>query len=286
MIDLRFKDYFLYTQHSISTFETCPMKFKLRYLDGLKWENFPDENIKSNIMKGIDFHLLAYRYFMGISSSMIDEEELKANDKEISGVISWLKKLEAEFEIDSNALYLPEFTLRMTDSVLKIEANYDLVVLRDNRIDIWDWKTRNEPLDISKIKYIKRKFENSFQTSVYMFVLWEQMAILDKYYFQKKGRRSAVENYEQISMSYWQPDSPHILAEIKYDKNKHEEARYNLAKKIIGIKEYNFDSFDKSIFLDSCKTCEFNWYCNNEKVDYNAIIKDDDFLETLSWEDI
>ena len=40
MKDLRFVHYFLFTQHSLSTFEKCPLKFKKRYLENLKWDNY------------------------------------------------------------------------------------------------------------------------------------------------------------------------------------------------------------------------------------------------------
>jgi len=47
--DLRFFNYFLFTQQSISTFEKCPLKFKKRYLEGLKWKNVISEEAKRRL---------------------------------------------------------------------------------------------------------------------------------------------------------------------------------------------------------------------------------------------
>ena len=70
--DLRYADYFLFTQHSLATFEKCPLKFKKRYLEGLKWESSLSEDIKKRLEMGNNFHLLAYRYFLGIDPGLVE----------------------------------------------------------------------------------------------------------------------------------------------------------------------------------------------------------------------
>jgi len=68
--DLRFFNYFLFTQQSISTFEKCPLKFKKRYLEGLKWKNVISEEAKRRLEMGENFHLMARRYFLGIDTGL------------------------------------------------------------------------------------------------------------------------------------------------------------------------------------------------------------------------
>lgn len=265
--DLRLSDYFLFTQHSLSTFENCPLKFKKRYLENLKWESFPDENIKRSLEMGNDFHLLAYRYFLGIKEGL---DNLEEKNEELD---RWLKSLKGRFEIEPGFSYLPEYKLRMADSVLKLEANYDLIIIKGDVIEIWDWKTHSQKPGIKGVGK-KKNFKDSLQTLVYMFVLKEQSRLVT-------GKDTACEN---ISMYYWQPDLPNILEEIRYDENRHESARSSIEARIQKINGYDYSLFDKTLFEKHCRYCEFNWFCNNERIDFKAIEEDEDFLDELEWD--
>ncbi len=267
--ELELKDYFLFTQHSLTTFENCPLKFKKRYLEGLKWDSFPDEKIKQRLEMGNDFHLLAYRYFLGIDEGLSD-----LNEKNVE-LERWLESLKKSFKIVPDYRYRPEYKVRMADSVLKLEANYDLVLVKGDTIEIWDWKTHSGSPDSKNAKN-KKRYGQSLQTIVYMFVLKEQ------------SRLVAGKDIDcgSISMYYWQPDPPHILEEIRYSSERHEAARNLIREKIQQITGYDYSSFDKTLYMKRCKYCEFNWFCNNERIDFEAIEEDEDFLDQLLWESI
>lgn len=270
--DLRFADYFLFTQHSLTTFDKCPLKFKKRYLENLKWENFPDEEVKKRLEMGNNFHLLAYRYFMGIDTGLSQDvegfEELER----------WMKALKGRFNKEDGSLYLPEYKLRMSKGLLRLEANFDLLIVNGDKVEIWDWKTHgrnraNKPLS-ERVE--REKLVKSLQTLVYLFVLREQIERV-----VKKNIK-----YENIRMCYWQPEPPGVLAEINYSEEMHQSFKEALESKINIILKYDYSKFDKALYHKSCRYCEFNWFCNNERVDYNAIKEDDDFLEELDWESV
>ncbi len=267
--DLRLKEYFLFTQHSLSTFENCPLKFKKRYLENLKWDSFPDESIKHSLEMGNDFHLLAYRYFMGI------EDEANNLGRENGELAGWLESLKNSFKIVKDYKYFPEYKLRMSDSLIRLEANYDLIILKDNVLEVWDWKTHPGKPGTGSVK-AKRSLRDSLQTLVYLFVLKEQARLV-------AGREISCEN---ISMYYWQPDFPHILEEIKYGVKQHEEARNSIEARIGKITGYDYSMFDKALYGKHCKYCEFNWFCNNERIDFGAIEEVGDFLDAIEWESI
>lgn len=278
--DLRDYDYFLYTQNSIATFENCPMKFQLRYMENLKWETFPDEKVKQNIQRGIDFHLLAYRYFMGLR---IDNDEF-FEDKQL---FKWLKILEYDFKISEKFIYLPEFKIRMTDDILKVEANYDLIIIKDNAIEIWDWKTRSNDNDKKKFDVMDR-LKNSFQTKVYMFVLWEQISQIKNIYKRKENKELNIEEKDLI-MNYWNPigqSKNNLIAKVNYSKEYHERIKEILYNKISRIIEYNYNNFEKELYQKHCKICEFNWYCNNEKIDLCKLAENEEFIEEFIWDEI
>ena len=59
---------FLYSQNSINTYKSCPLKFKYKYIDKVNWKQ-DDENSRDyyeNLKLGTDFHLICERYFNNI----------------------------------------------------------------------------------------------------------------------------------------------------------------------------------------------------------------------------
>ena len=69
--------YFYYSQYSLNAFESCPMKFKKRYVDNLKWKGFLNTNNQDSIQIGNSFHMCAQRYFSGIPMEMGMTDDLK-----------------------------------------------------------------------------------------------------------------------------------------------------------------------------------------------------------------
>ncbi|MDF2523735.1 MAG: hypothetical protein K0R31_1376, partial [Clostridiales bacterium] len=106
---------FIFTQQSLSTFEKCPMKFKLRYIDKLRWDGLNAEAVKRRVEFGNDFHLLARRYFLGIDSGLDlftgENDELNCS----------MENLEEAFMLDKDSKYLPEYKLRFINSEFRLE---------------------------------------------------------------------------------------------------------------------------------------------------------------------
>ena len=264
--DLRFAHHFLYTQHSLATFDSCPMKFRKRYLENLKWDTFPDESIRKNIEMGNSFHLLAHRYFMGIEPAPAEAYE------EFPELERWMKNLADGFKINPDFRYLPEYKLRMSSGEVKLEANFDLLIVKGDQIEIWDWKThgggKRNNRDVGK------RLRGSLQTMVYMYVLKEQSRLVAGKEVKASG----------ISMHYWQPEPAMTLADIMYDDLLHEQFGRIIKGKIHNILSYDYESFNKEKYSKHCRVCEFNWYCNNDRVDFSAIREDEDLMEELDWE--
>lgn len=248
MKDIRNSPQFFYTQQSLAAFETCPLKFRKRYMEGLRWDSQPDENARTAMERGNSFHILVQRYFLGV------ERGLNENAKDFEILDGWMRSLESFFEIRPDAVYLPEYALRTDADGLRLEANFDLVVVKDGCLEIWDWKTHAEQTE-SGFKNLKTRLEKSLQTMVYLFVLKERAGIL--------AGKSTEAN--RISMKYWQPEPPHIIAEIYYDAKKHENFRKHLRQLVNKIAAYDYSNFDKALYAKQCKYCEFNWYCNRSR---------------------
>lgn len=264
--DLRFEEYFLFTQFSLKTFENCPLKFKKRYLENLKWDLLPDKNVMDALERGRNFHLLAQRYFMGIETGLDNTEEFE-------GLSLWVENLKKFFKIQSNTSYYPEHKMRMVTDKLKIEANFDLVVSFNDSIEIWDFKTYGSKIDIVKEG---RRLKQSLQTIVYLYVLKEQIHLIC----------SKDIKFENIKMIYWQPQKPHILSTINYSEEDHKLNGIFLENKIKNILSYDYENFNKETYESHCKFCEFNWFCNNKNIGFSKEEINNDFMDELSWDDI
>ena len=261
-------DYFLFTQHSLSTFEQCPLKFKKRYIENLKWDSFPDLKSKRQLDLGRKFHMMAYRYFLGLDVG---------HDDDCEEVLSWLEILKSQFKLEKGKLYLPEHKLRMSSDMLRLEANCDLLELsEDGGITIWDWKTH--PGNSAKnTAVLSNQLADSLQTTVYMYVAKEQSHLIC-------GKDV---DYSQIRMRYWQPYSPNIVAEVSYDQEKHLAFGETLSSKIQNILEYDYSSLNNGHTTNHCKRCEFNWFCNNGRVDFSQVSGEDaEVALDFDWNDV
>lgn len=261
---MQLKDVFLFTQHSLATFDKCPLKFKKRYTENLKWENISDEKVKERFQRGIDFHLLAHRMFLG----MMPEKGEQVDET----LDHWIGNLREFFRWDLEAKYLPEHKLRLSDNGMRLEANYDLLVVKDNIIEVWDWKTSDS---LPNKKKNEEYYRNSLQTKVYLYVLRELEALVTG----KSDLKCA------IKMLYWQPEPPGFIASIDYTDEMHVEFYEILKNKIKHIETFDFDNFNKDEYKKQCRVCEFNWYCNREKVDFEAI-SEEFSIDDLEMEDI
>jgi hypothetical protein len=229
------------------------MKFKLRYIDKLRWDGLNAEAVKRRVEFGNDFHLLARRYFLGIDSGLDlftgENDELNCS----------MENLEEAFMLDKDSKYLPEYKLRFINSEFRLEANFDLLVINSNSVQIWDWKTQQGE-DTRKV-IPASKWIDSLQSIVYLFVLQEKLSYL-------VGDST---DYKEISMHYWQPYPPKLLAKIQYNDEMHREYGQTLKIMIQNIYEYNYNCFDKAQYSIQCKFCEFNRLCNGIPPDYEAV---------------
>lgn len=244
-------DGFIFTQQSLSTFESCPLRFKKRYLEGLKWNSFPDVEVKKRLEKGRNFHLLALRYFMGLDPGLDEQTE------EFHELNGWLSNLKKNFELRQDCRYLPEYKLRLNTGFFILEANFDLIIVKKDSVEIWDWKTHGKKQGGGNTAD-RNPTDESLQTMVYLFVLKERLSYVT-------GRPAQD---DRMDMYYWQPEPPGITAAVAYNHRLHEQFEEKLKGRVKNILEYDYSCFDKNLYRRHCRFCEFNGFCNKESVDY------------------
>lgn len=238
---------FLYSQNSINTYKSCPLKFKYKYIDKVNWKQ-DDENSREyyeNLKLGTDFHLICERYFSNIPTGI---EHSQNRDFHI-----WLDKIKRLIPIDNNKIYLPEYEVRYKLGDVNIQAKYDLIILDDNSISIWDWKTENRRLDYKNV-------ESRMQTIIYLLLATE---VIPKLYNENLS-------YENINMNYYQPEYYNEPITIKYSEEKYIQSKKNVKDYIDVIKNTCYEDESNLKNDKHCKFCEFNKLCNNEDVNYEV----------------
>lgn len=239
---------FLFSQNSINTYRSCPLKFKFKYVDKLNWKQ-DDEGSRDyyeNLKLGSDFHLICERYFSNIPTGIefLNNEEFNI----------WLEKIKRLIPIKDDKIYLPEYEVRYSLNNFKIQAKFDLVVVDKDSMSIWDWKTENR-----KIEY--KDVENRVQTLVYLFLASETI-----------GKIYNLDiDYENIKLSYYQPEYYNEPITITYSNEKHNINKKQLENYIGNILNTNYDEEKNMKNIKHCKFCEFNKLCNNEAVNYSTL---------------
>ena len=180
--------YFIYSQNSINTYKSCPTKFKYKYIDKINWkyDDIESREYYDSLKVGSKFHLLCERYFSNIPL----------------GLNEYTNKIKNMFPMNKkdNKIYLPEYEVRLNLDGNIITAKYDLIIIDENSIEVWDWKTENV-----KLEYIKVK--DRIQTVVYMFLAKEAVCKIFNLNI----------DYNNIKMKYYQPQYDDIPIDIMKD---------------------------------------------------------------------
>lgn len=252
-MELKDKKYFYFTQNSLNTFKNCPFKFKKKYIDNIKWQEEDSGLNLEHIELGTDFHKIAERYFMKIPTY---EESFRDNEV----LFLAYKNLVNKFPLNLKFNYYPEYSIRYSDKDIRLQANIDLIIIKENSIEIWDWKTN---ANTNSKKYIE-----SLQTKIYMMVV------------KKCCKNIFGRDFSEIKMTYFSPENNLEIGSITYSDEKYKKDEKYICNLIEKIYNFNWDEFNRDKFKSQCKFCEFNLFCNTVKPDMKTE------FAVLDWNDI
>jgi len=255
MINIKERKYFYFTQNSLKTFTQCPFKFKKRYIDNIKWET--SSSIDPKIEFGLDFHKIAERYFLGIP---VFEESFKDNQILYNSYVN----LKEHIKIEEQNRYLPEYTIRLSEGDVRLEANIDLLVIKpENTIEIWDFKTN---ADLKKGK----KYLNSLQTRVYLYCVRKTL----------NNILGFSSNCAKIKMIYFNPENNVEIADVIYTEEMYKNDTVYITNLIEEVFNYDYNKFNRENYIKNCEYCEFNLFCNLKGDDTN------EFALEYNWNEI
>lgn len=229
---------FIYSQNSINTYKFCPLKFKYKYIDNLSWQKEDSKEYYNSLIWGSEFHLVCERFFNDIPLGISD----KSNEKEKFN--SYLEKIKRVVDFNSKELF-PEYEIRSKLDEKLIMAKFDLLIIDNDRVEIWDWKTENKKMDY-------KNYSNRVQTMVYLFLASEVLPVL----------LNRNIDYKNISMNYYQVEFNENPIKIIHSEDKHLNYRNSIKKYIDLIESKKFDTKNEK----HCKYCEFDRLCNKKEV--------------------
>ncbi|MEB2333873.1 MAG: PD-(D/E)XK nuclease family protein [Anaerolineaceae bacterium] len=239
---------FSLSQSSLQDYVDCPRRFQLRYVDRLAYPAIESEPALENEQRqreGEFFHRLVRQYLTGISSERVGKLANAPNlqrwwdnflaDPSLQGLKD-LGNLHAE-----SALSAPLGNFRLL-------AKYDLVVMREHKAIIYDWKTyRKRPRN----EWLAARM----QTRVYRALLVQAGASLNG---------GDIFEPEQIEMIYWFADFPNDPARFAYTPAQYERdwsALLKLADEIQIALQRPQDGFPLTDDEARCLYCPYRSYC-------------------------
>ena len=221
----------------------------MKYMEDMSWKNDSPMDVEyyKGMKIGLDFHLICERYFSGVELGVENSNE---------ELIKWAKALQTKMPLNKDNIYLPEYEIKMVKNHIKLQAKYDLIIIKpQGKVEIWDWKTESRKLN-------RKEMDKRFQTIVYMYMLKEKSNEI-------LGINIDLEN---IKMFFWQPQYEEETIEINYSQTKHDENEKFIGEIISNINGYDFQKdFNKNLYYKQCRFCEFNYFCNDEKVNFNFL---------------
>jgi CRISPR/Cas system-associated exonuclease Cas4 (RecB family) len=231
------------SQSSLQDYVDCSLRFKLRYLERLSYpamESEPGLENEKHQQEGEYFHRLLQQYLVGIPSEQIGRLANTPNLQRWWG--NFLSDPGLQSLRDGADLF-PESNLSAPLGKYRLLAKYDLIVVKDGKATIYDWKTyrkrpRNEWLS------------GRMQTRVYRALLVQAGAHLNN------GQPFAP---EQIEMLYWFADFPGDPARFEYTSAQYQrdwDLLVKLSDEIDSAPDY-----PQTDDRQKCVYCTYRSYC-------------------------
>ena len=239
---------FQFSQSSLQDFETCPRRFKLRYLDQLRWPAIESEPVRESELLarlGQDFHRLVHQHLVGLDETLLTES-LPADEPDLQ---SWWESYLAHRPAALNEAELyPEIALSVPIRGFRLLARFDLLAcLPDGTFLIVDWKT-------SRKKPPREFLARRIQTRVYSFVLIAAGTAFN----QGQAIDPAA-----VRMVYWYPQFSQESEEFAYSHTQQKVDEQYLSDLIERIKHSaERDDFPLVIEEKPCLTCVYRSHCN------------------------
>lgn len=267
---------FDFSQSNLKDYIDCPYRFYLRYILGTKWPALlVDDALEFELRgkTGARFHRLVQQYLLGIPESRLNE--IAESDIDPNFIHWW------EYFLDFVPQHLqgcryPEMTLSTKLGENRLLAKYDLILVQDEKLLIFDWKTSSKAPK-------KAWLHDRVQTKLYRMILTQSGGTLSS-----KGSI----NPEDITMNYWFTANPSSFVSLPYSEKGFQEDLIFFQKIIQEILERKEGNFFRTDDLRKCRYCVYRSHCDRgiEAGDLESFesfeMEEEDFELDLDFDEI
>ena len=236
---------FVFSQSNLQDYVNCPYLFYLRHKLNLDWPALQTEDaieMEAHMLSGARFHRLAQQYFLGIPFERL--QAMSEADPNPNLAI-WWQNFMAYIAGSIKGIPYAELTLLTNLSYARLIAKYDLVVIDQDFLTIYDWKTSLKP---AKRAWLL----NRLQTRVYLYLLArEHKALLSNQIYEPNSLR----------MIYWQANYPEAPQTIAYTQAAYQADEAYLMHLIQEIQTTSDLDFFKTNNTGQCKYCIYRSLC-------------------------
>ncbi|MGK7923829.1 MAG: PD-(D/E)XK nuclease family protein, partial [Spirulina sp.] len=238
-IALMFSSPLRISQSHLNLLETCFRKYQYLYLEQLASPIEPEQ--QESLARGSQFHLLMQQRELGLPVEVLLQENAEL-DRSVSSLLQAAPEgVNAEESLRREA----EHSRTLTWGRYLLSVIYDLLIVTDDRAQIFDWKTYRQPPK-------RDRLARHWQTRLYLFVLAETSDFVP----------------EQISLTYWFVGSRPQSLKFSYNTVQHEQTRNDLTHLLTQLEEAR-DRLDRERIpfpqvLEEkglCSHCEFAARC-------------------------
>lgn len=250
---LALPDGFLFSQHSLTTYQRCKRRFWYRYVQRQPWPMAEDKEplqYQQQLARGVTFHRWLERAHLGLP---VTEQVDASHDPELQAWWrAWLTFDESTLPQDVRQAELP---LVVPLGRHRLYARYDLLTLdRSGRAVIIDWKTLRSVPSLAVLR-------NRLQTRIYCSLLVGAGAVL-------AGIQQLAP--EQITMCYWFANDPQATVYLPYNRTQLEADRQLLLALVDEIDSLPEQGFTLTEQQAQCTRCNYRTLCERSADPANA----------------
>ena len=243
---MKLPDGFDFSQSNLKDYLDCPYRFYLRYILGTKWPALLVDDaleFEQRGQTGARFHRLIQQYLLGLPESRLNE--IAGSDPN-QDFFQWWEHFLDFVPQHLQGRRFPEMTLSTTLGENRLLAKYDLILVQDKKLLIFDWKTSGK---VPKKVWL----QDRVQTKLYQLILT-----------QAGGSLSSITNIkpEDITMNYWFTDSPSSFVSLPYSEIAYQEDLIFFEKIIQEIQDRKEGNFFRTDDVRKCRYCVYRSHCD------------------------
>ncbi|MFP3897497.1 MAG: PD-(D/E)XK nuclease family protein [Anaerolineales bacterium] len=264
----------LFSQHSLNTYQRCPRRFLLKYVEERPWPTPQEEDPRAyqqHLLRGRIFHEWLERHHLGLDMGPV---VAACQDTQLQGWWAAVKDFDREsLPRDVREAELP---IVVPLGEYRLYARYDYIALDvGGDAVIVDWKT----LQFRPSREVLRR---RIQTRVYLYTLVAAGQVLTG---------GASIDPERAEMVYWFANYPEQTARISYSRADFARDEAELRRLLEEIADQPPEAFGRTEERRLCAHCNYRTLCDREDVDQDqeavgADWVDEDIDFDLELEDI